>query len=130
MILLIYLNVGCSMHPRLREGLFQSKDLSELLIVARVVFGQTDVANVKLHTFLLQVIGLDALAGRAPAEASKNLLPFLGEREVDEQLAYVRMGRIASQSDGCNPADYRVRWNRFNRRATFLCGLNQVVIVV
>jgi hypothetical protein len=45
MILLIYLNVGYSIHSRLREGLFQSKDLSELFVVTRIIFGQTDVAT-------------------------------------------------------------------------------------
>jgi hypothetical protein len=98
MILLIYLNVGYSIHSRLREGLFQSKDLSELFVVTRIIFGQTDVANVKLHTFLLQVIGLDTFAGRASAETSKNLCPSSEAEKSMNSLPTFGWGAVVDES--------------------------------
>src|SRR5262249_9384621 len=64
---------------QVERTLFQSENFHEFFVVARVILGQTDIADVELDPFSLEFIGLDPLAGRTSAEASKNFLPFFGE---------------------------------------------------
>jgi hypothetical protein len=69
---------------------FQAEDVFELLVVARVVLRQADVADVELDTFSLQIVRLDALRAElrpkprrifwasSESEKSMNSLPMLG----------------------------------------------------
>src|SRR6185436_17178295 len=85
----------------------QAEYVFEFLVIAGIVFREADVADVKLDAFSLQIVRLDAAARRAAPEAAQDLLPFFGERKVDEQLADIRMRRGAPQCDGRDPADHR-----------------------
>src|SRR5687767_13692566 len=82
--------------PRWAAMSFQAEDVFELLVVARVILRQADVADVELDAFSLQNVRLDAFARRAAAEAAENFLAFFGKRKIDEQLPDVGMRRVAA----------------------------------
>ena len=62
----------------------QVENFFEFFVIARVVLRETNVADVQLDTFFLELVRLNSFARRAAPETTENFLSFFGERKIDE----------------------------------------------